>query len=1060
MKHVIIAKNPFEPSSYAHYETNNLFELLREQFGDRLPETAHIYHNYCAERFEVTPYCEADIERLRNLEGTFYVVDVPATPLQVIQLVLLIVLSTVSMLLTPKITQPQIPNVAQRNIQSSSPNNELSARTNQARVAGRIPDIFGTVRSTPDLISVPYITYVNHTEVEDAYMCVGRGEYTISADDIKDGDTLVSEIAGATVEIYAPDTSPNSAEGTQLIIGSPISDPLLAVHSVTSVNGQVLRAMNSQTFTGTSNIRFVYPDTIECNDTNVRLDDYFGVGDSINITSAVDGAIDLLGTYEIISVGSSEIGLSNPAAVNTDWNDLSALPEQATNYISPTLIVGYALTGSANIRFVNPATIETNDVGIDFSSQISAGDTVTVSLATGELLNLNGVYVTSVTNVTVNTITLDNPQTVNAAWTTLSSLVGQATDYISPTIVGGLGTQIGASDIRFVYPNLIETIDPSGIDFMTIVALGDNVTITNAEELYDLAGTYDVLDTTASLITLDSPAVLNDDWTNILIFVGGATTYISPALVSHRPAWVGPFTIDVSDLDRVVTNFVAINGLYKDSGTAQYGTDVTVELELTPLDSNGDEIGAAELFQATVVGSGVTRSTRAITLQAVPTFTGPCSMRARRVTDTDKAFVGTVIDEVKWRNAYGASLITDNDFGNITTVRTRTYATAGALAVKERKLNMIVTRNIPARYGATEMFTTTLSPSTSAADIFCAIALDPYIGGRDGDELDVANIYTTVAAVVSYFGTSEAAQFCYTFDKQNMSFEETAAAVAQAVFCTAYRRGHQIKMSFEKETNDYTLLFNHRNKIPKSEVLTVGFGAGGAGHNFDGVSYQYVDPTDDSIATYYIPEDRSAISPQKVESIGVRSDTQAYLQAWRIYQKQVYQHIVTEFDALQLADLLVINDRILVADNTRTGTLDGYVVEQNVLDLTLSQEADLDPALAYTIFLQHIDGTIESLVVTGGSTPYHVTLGGAPASPLSLDQENAARATYQIVADNSSRRSSAFLVMERTPKDNFTSNVKAMNYDSRYYLYDVTGACTLNFSLTANSGYVALIEDI
>ena len=78
-----------------------------------------------------------------------------------------------------------------------------------------------------------------------------------------------------------------------------------------------------------------------------------------------------------------------------------------------------------------------------------------------------------------------------------------------------------------------------------------------------------------------------------------------------------------------------------------------------------------------------------------PTFTGYCRVRVKRTTNSDTNFEGTVVDEVKWRDLYAMSPVTQQHFGDVTTVQSVTYATDGALAVKSRKLNMEVTRKLP-----------------------------------------------------------------------------------------------------------------------------------------------------------------------------------------------------------------------------------------------------------------------------------------------------------------------------------------------------------------------------
>ena len=127
-------------------------------------------------------------------------------------------LSIVSMMLAPS-----PPNQTARNIRSESPNNGLSDRVNRERVNGRIPDIYGTVRSTPDLLCAHRV-FENHVEKEIAYMCIGRGAYEVS--DIRDGTTPVADIAGASVAVYGPYTSPNGGQPQQ-VIGNQINVPVL-----------------------------------------------------------------------------------------------------------------------------------------------------------------------------------------------------------------------------------------------------------------------------------------------------------------------------------------------------------------------------------------------------------------------------------------------------------------------------------------------------------------------------------------------------------------------------------------------------------------------------------------------------------------------------------------------------------------------------------------------------------------------------------------------------------------------------------------------------------------
>ena len=198
---------------------------------------------------------------------------------------------------------------AQRGRPQESANNRLADRENTARLNGRIPDIFGTVRSTPDLLATPYRLYENHQEVEHSFMCIGRGEYDVS--EIKDGDTLVSEISGASVEVYGPDKV-----APQVTVGDPIDEPVYQVVTSNSVNGQTLFAPNSRSIKGSEDIAFRSPDQILARrdgvDQNEQIDftEHFEAGDTITVSN-IDNS-EFRGSYNILAVTAGVITLSAP----------------------------------------------------------------------------------------------------------------------------------------------------------------------------------------------------------------------------------------------------------------------------------------------------------------------------------------------------------------------------------------------------------------------------------------------------------------------------------------------------------------------------------------------------------------------------------------------------------------------------------------------------------------------------------------------------------------------------------------------------------------------------
>jgi hypothetical protein len=503
--------------------------------------------------------------------------------------------------------------------------------------------------------------------------------------------------------------------------------------------------------------------------------------------------------------------------------------------------------------------------------------------------------------------------------------------------------------------------------------------------------------------------------------------------------FIGPFVLGDVSTTEIWVNFVAESGSYQVDGTtgAQTAVNTTLQIELTPCDAAGNATGGAVTHNVTLNGSATAKSRIGVTLK-VTGLSGIYKIRAQRTTNAIIAANVSVGDEVQWRDAMAVSPVSVSDFGNVTTVQSITLPTPEALALKSRKLNMLVTRNVLIGTLAAGVVTMSLSegPTLNAADIIRAMCLDAYIGNRDVSEVDTVGIYTAIDACKTYFGTDLATQFCFTFDDSKVSFEESLADVAAAVFCTAFRRGSIIGISLEKLTANSTLLFNHRNKIPNTETRTCTFGTL---NDFDGIEFTYNEPNAPNYPNVDTPVTLffgGSVNPKKITAVGIRNNVQAHFLAARLYNKLLYQNTVTQFQATKEAAICVLNDRILVADNTRPDTQDGEIMAVNGLEITTSQPVVFIGGHTYNIFLQHPDATVESLGVVAGSAPNMVVISGAPTVPLISDPSNFARTGYIIVDVTAPSRSAAFLVAEKTPQNGQIFEVKATNYDSRFYNQD------------------------
>lgn len=941
------------------HRVSDLLAFLKAELGANFPPGSRITDG--ASGRDVTPRTPEDIAALRGMAGPFVVEVAPGEVGFWTALAVAVASSTASMILASIFAQ-EPPNSTARNVQQESPNNGLSERTNKVRVNGRVPDIYGQVRSTPDLLAPPYKIFENHVEKEVAYMCIGRGSYEIH--DARDDTTQVTEIAGASVEVYAPFTSPNSGSEPQLRIGNAINLPVITAKRVNSVNGQVLQPQDVGSVVRRG-IIFRSPNEIVSQDSEVDFADFFIPGDSISVQFATQ--TDGMFSYTPPAGATFDSG----PIVDPTWGEITFAGDHSADWSATQLLI----LSNATVYWPGDG-----EPGSGFST------------------NVGGNY----------EILSSSYDAVEDATTIRIDIQGNSSAWGVP--IGGASAGIGTGTPTF--------------------------SRTSGVVLFDLSGVYSVTTVTSGLMTLNNPSAVNPDWDVLEDDYGGVSAVLNPTITTTGERWVGWFTVEsIRPISRIISNVVALNGLYKDNGRQQYRRDVTYRIEAQRVDEAGAPFGAVSAFERTITGSAVSRSTRADTLDAVLPGDGSTRwrFRARRLTDSDTEFEGSVVDEIKWRDLYACSSVEQAHFGDVTTVQSVNFATDGALAIKERKLNLLVTRKLPQRISGSS-FTSELYPTRGVADILSAVCLDPQIGNRPASEIDFDNFYQTQQAIIEYFGV-DIAQFNYTIDSDNLSFEETISMIAEAVYCRAYRRGSVIRLFFERQTEDSSILFNHRNKLPGSEQRT----EGSAAEN-DGIEYQWINPANDAAETIYLPADRSAVNPKRIESVGVRIEAQASIHAYREWNKLRFQDLVTEFDALPEANLLTISERILCADNTRGQSQDGDIVavdSENPRLVTLSQAFDWSSGASFTIFLQSRDAVVEAMSVSSGGSSRLALLERVPRTPLVVRGEGYNATAYVITSNVNARQAQPFLLTEKeVPNDDGTIPVKAINYDDRYYQND------------------------
>lgn len=266
---------------------------------------------------------------------------------------------------------------------------------------------------------------------------------------------------------------------------------------------------------------------------------------------------------------------------------------------------------------------------------------------------------------------------------------------------------------------------------------------------------------------------------------------------------------------------------------------------------------------------------------------------------------------------------------------------------------------------------------------------------------------------------------------------------ASACFSECYRYGNKLRMRFEQPQETSVLLFNHRDKVPQSEKRTYTFGIQ---KDYDGIKLEYTDPDDDERVNYYlsynpatgeVTEDSSATNPLEITTSGIRNVAVAKTRAWREWNKLQHQRVSVDFDALDESELLMRNDRILVADNTVISTQDGEVVSQNGFTLTLSQNVEFKDGVDYYCFLQLSDGSTQSILCHPGEMTNEIILTESPRLPLVIDLDRYVK-TLHTVVESSEADKQAFMLTEMSPNDQMTNKLTCINYDARYYEKDHT----------------------
>jgi hypothetical protein len=565
-----------------------------------------------------------------------------------------------------------------------------------------------------------------------------------------------------------------------------------------------------------------------------------------------------------------------------------------------------------------------------------------------------------------------------------------------------------------------------------------------------LSGVYPVISVSSVDIIVDLAGHPNEsEWSEM-----GSTAYIvqdasAPGAVvspydTLSKSYTDWFAVTKYKTERVVGNFTATSGMYKDDGKTKKTAEVTVVLEYQSLDDSGVPYGPVYSSEGSVSG----RTTEQTGVSVIGVLPEPSKFRARarRATLKDFGFNGQVVDDLTWDNLYGQSRDLTANYGNRTTVHTARRRTPRATSISSPKLALVVTERIY-KYLGNGVFDSSLSNNTQAVQSLIRLLRDPVCGNLTLTAENMDQLLAVQEEVEQYFGDIRAGQFCYTFDSYDATMQDIISIISDAIFCKPFRQGNAILLDFDRPRIGPEMIFTHRSKAT-GEKWTRNFNTK---DRYDSLKFSYIDPATNVKETITIPED-GGLKTETYDSKGIRNYAQAYWAAYRRFQRNSFNRIAVEFTAMEEGIFAKPGRAISVVKGSRVSPFDGYIVAVDGLSLVLSQNVDFVEGDDHSLILKKRDGSVQSVRVVKGHNDRTVIMTEAPQEAIYTG--NSALKTEFSFGNEERHNAQMVLVSTVEPGDDRTVKITGYNYTDEYYAYDGVSPLGRGFSNGFSNGFL------
>lgn len=505
------------------------------------------------------------------------------------------------------------------------------------------------------------------------------------------------------------------------------------------------------------------------------------------------------------------------------------------------------------------------------------------------------------------------------------------------------------------------------------------------------------------------------------------------------------FSFSTLKVDRFWINVIAARGMFKDDGETKISTSVDFNLEWQFLDDELNPSGSISPVSGTVSGGDTDQ--KGTTVEISIGSRSYVRVRTKRTTPKDFEFEGSVVDEIQWRDLYGSQDVDLTDFGDITTIHTQRIRNETSTSIATPVLSCLATEKVD-KYLGDGVFAGTLTTNTQAMQTLIRMALDPKIGGRDVTELDLDQLLQTQVDVETYFGQTEAGEFNYTFDSTQITPQEIFYTISNSIFSVPFRTGKVLQVEFEQPQIGPTMVFTHRGKKPGAEIWSRRFKSSSEN---DGVIFKWQNRETNTQELIFFPTNRSAVNPKTYEIPGIANFQQAQWRAWREFQKLRYGRIGVDVTVTAEGRFVRPSRMISIVKGTRVATFDGYVRSVNGLEIQLSQGVAFATGDDHFIILKKRDGNIQSIPVIPGIDSTHVVLLEVPEETIYT--ANSALKTEFSFGPESRLDGQKILPLTIDPSEKQYVRITGINYDDRYYSFDVLNPLTRGHSDGFSEGF-------